>query len=593
MATRVYKYRLRPPTVGAHHVEDQMRAAHRYQHTLTTIERARRAAYVAARRRLVGDLDEAERVLETARSWVGFARDYVSLAHMDSRSKRTTPEMRARVSLLRDALKLAAARVSAIRAESKSDPELRREASDIDERAAIVRKAARATCGVYWGTYLLVEAAADQARRGKTDPAYRRIVSHGYLHEDDRMGDGSLGVQIQGGMPCISVMGSDNRIRIDPLPDDQWDTRSGRRRARTRVHLRVGSDGREPIWATWPMMMHRPLPRDGVIKTAAVTRRVRGTRIEWHLTITVQEPEPEQSPNPRVVAVHLGWRARPGGRIRIAMIADDDGRMEEMLLDDDDQWLAAKDRELRGLLDDTHNLCVRYVRAWLSTSPAVPDWWSGRTRALPHWRAHRNLVRLAEHWRDHRFAGDARIFAIVWHWRNRWRHLYQWATGCARRLDARRTEQRRVLAARLASEYGTIVMDSTDYAAIARRAPAEERDEEAAQASRHARRLASPGDMRATIEMAARKRGVSWRLADPAGLSTTCHACGGTCQYDAREHLHHACEHCGAVWDQDENAALNLLARERSGHTLDPATSRAPRKRSRFSRHDSDAEAAE
>ena len=44
-----------------------------------------------------------------------------------------------------------------------------------------------------------------------------------------------------------------------------------------------------------------------------------------------------------------------------------------------------------------------------------------------------------------------------------------------------------------------------------------------------------------------------------AGTTYLCHRCGQACGLD-RTRLYHVCESCGERWDQDVNAARNLLA---------------------------------
>lgn len=38
----------------------------------------------------------------------------------------------------------------------------------------------------------------------------------------------------------------------------------------------------------------------------------------------------------------------------------------------------------------------------------------------------------------------------------------------------------------------------------------------------------------------------------------TCHACGDVTRWDKAKYLSHACK-CGTFWDQDFNAAVNIL----------------------------------
>src|SRR3990167_3950328 len=126
----------------------------------------------------------------------------------------------------------------------------------VAEDTAGEQRRLRKTCGVYWGTYLLVEAAVLQARRAKEAPHF-----HAWS-----FGAGRIGVQLQGGLSVERLCaGTDQRLRLAPVPDD---SRAVSRRhdpargiGRSAVHVRVGIDERGgPGWATWQGGLPRPLP---------------------------------------------------------------------------------------------------------------------------------------------------------------------------------------------------------------------------------------------------------------------------------------------------------------------------------------------
>lgn len=125
---RVYKYGCLAPTTNKHLVFEQMRRAHRYRNFLTEIERERRIA---------------------VRAVIGDGKD--------------SPEERKRKKPILTA---------------------------IDERALLLRKGARATCGTFWGTYQLMEEADDRSRKALgifDDPRFIRWT-----------GDGVVSVQLTG-----------------------------------------------------------------------------------------------------------------------------------------------------------------------------------------------------------------------------------------------------------------------------------------------------------------------------------------------------------------------------------------------------------
>ena len=58
-----------------------------------------------------------------------------------------------------------------------------------------------------------------------------------------------------------------------------------------------------------------------------------------------------------------------------------------------------------------------------------------------------------------------------------------------------------------------------------------------------------------------RREGVEIRLVPAEYTTATCHVCGTAEVWDQAAHVMHRCGQCGALWDQDHNAAINLLAR--------------------------------
>src|SRR5262249_40129608 len=158
----------------------------------------------------------------------------------------------------------------------------------------------------------------------------------------------------QGGASVAEVSsGAHTRLRLGAPDERAWHDRSGgvprakgegrRTSMRTTLRMRIasGETGREPVWATWPMMMHRPIPKSAVIKSAVVALEKAGPRESWYVYITVDEtlvPKRRACGAGRV-AVAFGWRVRPDGAIRVAMVADGVHAEEEVTLVGD--WISS------------------------------------------------------------------------------------------------------------------------------------------------------------------------------------------------------------------------------------------------------------
>lgn len=252
--SKVFKYGCLAPIQGAKTVDEQMFLAHRYRNALTQIELERRQEC----RRLVGDMmPELEKAVADLSERLHGGREAIS----KGRKKGATPappETVEEVKALYGELKKARAKLKEEKTRVYADPNIKAQLAEIDGRAHESAKKARKDSGLYWGTYLAVEQGCDKARKSKMDPRFERFD-----------GSGHLAVQIQKGLPSEAVFGDDNRVRVDPVDPDAWNSpvRGVRRNlSKTKLWLRVASEGNDPVWAVLPMIMHRPLPANSRVK---------------------------------------------------------------------------------------------------------------------------------------------------------------------------------------------------------------------------------------------------------------------------------------------------------------------------------------
>jgi len=554
LPVRVYRYGLLAPTEGAAVVEDQMWRAHRYKNALVAHERARRSAFreICAQDTLVADLDASLALLQHR---IDEARKRMKAASARARKRVADPGGRALVARL-------AAEAKALRAERRAAVKgLRSPVKELveamQERAAVWAKAERAASGLYWGTYLAVEKAADQMCKSKSDPKFR-----GARPYSDQVGiDGLLAVQCQKGLAVAAIHGSDTRVRIAPMRPDAWSDRRMSTK-RTVLKFRVGSVGREPLWAEFPILMHRPLPADGRITWVHVQRRRVGTRFRWECLFTVEAATLEKpSRLPSVTAaVDFGWR-RTGDGLRIARAVTEDGDTEDLILPLSVVMRQRKPDDVRSIRDKHFDRMRPSLVAWLATHDH-PDWLARDLAHLELWRSTARLTRVAYRWCDRRFDGDEEIFEAVDSWRRQDRHLYQWEQSSrSKAVGARRAHYRNV-ASQWAKRYPRIVITSKlDLSETAKRPePGEIEDAEAAHVYR---KEAAAGEFRAALVQAVRSSGGTVVIVDvPA---QTCHACGGICDWDPSTTDHHTCEHCGVSWQCDDNMCQKLHAALASG----------------------------
>lgn len=541
--TRIYSYGAKPPHVGGDLVNDQMRLAHRYRNALVEVEHRRRAEVEAALRELSPDLVETDAALEAADRELEELRGKTARANAEARKRRATDEERAAIKAARERRSELYARRKELRAALFGSPEWEARKAEINARAVAEGKRLRAECGLYWGTYLAVEQSMRGARSG-APPRFHRFN-----------GDGKIAVQIQGGLSVDAALAcTDQRVRIE-----HDHARSTARRERVIVHLRVGSsgpNGREPVWASVRATLHRPIPRGASIKWVYLIRRRVACSHDWAVQFVLSSADGFDA-TPRIrsgaVALDLRWRLLPAG-LRVAYWVDDRGAKGEVVLPEADLARWPRSDSLRATRDDNFNAARGALVEWLREHrDALPDWLAERTQTLAQWRSPARLAALAIAWREARFDGDEAAFEPLEAWRKQDRHLYEWERHGLRKAVRWRDGLYRNLAARLRG-YARVVVEDTNWKDVQRRAEPEDLDDQAG--ARQWMRAASVGRLRALVEEACEGHVVR---VDAAWTTRTCHTCEQVCTFDGAAKLHHACEHCGALWDQCENAARNLL----------------------------------
>jgi len=306
--TRIYSYRCLPPIIEADRVEQQFQLGHQYRNALVEVERRLRDRLreVQLKDSIVGDL---LRCYEDADAAVSDAYDDLRAA----KSGVADPDLSAERDQLAIAKELRAAFAEELRAaKAERAEQLAPGYTAARTMAFTERKAARRGFierGLRTGTYDRVENSIKQAVKTTRRP----------LHFERYDGTGSIGTQLMEtssgvrssvdpsaagirGMTVSELLScQDPRLHLgrpgatDKHPRSEvaacWsgvDIKHGdyreawakafqlprnlrRHAARTYVDLRVGSNpDRSPIFARFPITLHRPLPKDAVVKWAYV-----------------------------------------------------------------------------------------------------------------------------------------------------------------------------------------------------------------------------------------------------------------------------------------------------------------------------------
>ena len=447
MTTRVYRFGCRPPTEGLAEVRAQLRAAREYRNDLVAIERGRRHALRAIDMSSPDVLD-AEAVVRAA-----------------TKSSRATA-------------------IAALRAARKH---ARAEHADDLARIAALDKSicrdARDLTSCFWGSYLDVEAAHRQARSApfyEDDAVTPSDPSFVYARADG-LAEGQVGIQIQSTKPLATAgawQAEDTRVRLEPAPAfaNELDQHGRPRNTRGRkaiLSLRVGSDGRAPVWARWPIWLDREVPDAAQWKWVRVSVRLHGPHERWSCEITVDDRAPTarslDASLTGAVAVEWCWDVLDGDVMRVAAWADTLGQSGEVLLPARIATGLHKASGIRSVRDMiTEEARPRISRAIVESRDHLPLWLARAGQWVAISKSSIRLHDLLRTWQDAMFDGARDAYDLLLTWAQRDSHLWEYETGMRRGAQGQRTDVYRVLARQWAGRYKRVLLSDQDLSREAR-----------------------------------------------------------------------------------------------------------------------------
>lgn len=450
-------------------------------------------------------------------------------------------------------------------------PEMRER---LNKRHAAAGKRARRESGLYWGTYLAVEQDAEEFSRGDA-PRFCGWT-----------GAGRLGVQVQKGMSVERLLsGADSRLRLLP---------GGHPKGRI-LWMRIGGVGRTPLWCRIPVTWHRDLPADARIKWCRLRRYLVGDRVRWQVIFSVTSQRDQDGDDPAAsrseCGIDVNYRVL-GGSQRVATAYGHDGRTYEL-------WLPPR---VIGALTECEQIASQRKLAFnaakarllaLLADPATPAAASvtallrAEAATLAQWKSERRLSQWVAGWE--RLGGCPR-------WLSNWKRTEDQEHDRVSQLRAQALGQRqdvyRCWAAMLARRYKIAYLERLDLRAGFHGITGTSDDVEAHTPQRRRANWACVSSLRQML--CERMLGV---VVPAAKTTTQCHACGQDTEIDGRRQVVYTCEHCGAEWDQDENAARNILERGRAFRATrealgeDGQTTWTGRRKKRVSRSERNAQA--
>lgn len=568
--SRIFRFQARLPTAGLEVIEEQLTLAHRYRNALVALERRRRAMVHHALVQAMPTGVAWEATVAMLEAMLESHRDVLARQHAKKRRREISAEAKAIAAILKQALREARGHHRALRrlaagkgldADDHTHQMLHhcqltaQDASEalhqVDEAIHAERKRLRANCGLYWGNYLAVEQGMQAARSGPP-PRFRRY---------DRQG--KLAVQIQHGMSPEELHSlQDPRLQLEaPKVDDLG--RIYRRHRRVLCRFRIGSVGREPLWAELPVIMTRPLPYDSRVKWAYLKRERVATHLYWYLELVLSRdkgwPKPDAAQT-GIVGIDPGYRRRPHG-LRVMYWLGDDHQGSELVLPE--EWLQKWSWvfELAALRKRRMNAIVADLVRWVKDH-GRPAWWPEDTRTLARWCSPAQLAALTLQWRREHADEAPDMLARLEAWRKMDKRQYEEQEHLRRHLIDARDDLYRKTALALRRRYQTAVIEDTDWEALARREEAEEVRRLPAIVGRY-RQIAAPSRLTQILREA-----FAEVLDAPSGYSTQrCSICGrlmgitrrdGTYVPPDNASLEIRCPWDHTLHDQDANAARNF-----------------------------------
>jgi hypothetical protein len=544
MRTIVWEYGIQQPTEGRVEVSQQIWLGHQYYNDLIKEEHGRRVAIIQAQD-AIAEIAAARLVFYKARE----AHEALKKKKDDAKeNKHLSPPSKE---------ELAAADKARAKAKEKLNEEIKKENDvlkpiykEIDKDYEVIFKKLYnkySSMGLYWGNLLHIRQSFDQARKPPKNLPKKHSKKPRPWHERPKFRSwppgcppqGIVATQYQGGMAAEKIFEKGTLVQVEPLHPDAFNENLGRGERRklqyATLRMRVASENRKPVWASWPMYMHRPFPEGAIVKWIKVIRTPWNQRwqFRWKVQFTLEVPETVEKRGRRIVAVNAGWRRIGDDELRVATWVDDAGEVGELRLGYQFRGRLEKANRIQGYRDKNRD---KIKKVLLDAGVKCEKWLSKQ-------RFH-NLLKTGQ------LEGDA--LAALEKWAFRDKHLFWYERGLRRGARNYRREQYRLLARDLVKKYDYIVIENYDLRDIV-----EDPDREKQAA--HQRVEGAPSTFRLIAQSAASSRGVTVIEGKSKQATQRCHLCGYDSPWNAAPKIMHTCAGCGETWDQDVNNAKNMI----------------------------------
>lgn len=375
----------------------------------------------------------------------------------------------------------------------------------------------------------------------------------------------------RGGLRVPSLFGDRAwRFRLEPVSEGAY---QGKTRRHTNARLTGGTFGlSKDVQVGFTTVLHRPLPSNALIKGVTWLGELHAIKgWQWAVAISLETKRVlNNRPYLPAAAIDLGWRMM-GDYVRIGMLADSDGNIVELRFPLEAStyhsrrhgivsgWrdLLAVDRKISLLVEEVKTkVCVHLAMLEKPMTEQIKAIAGGLAKARQG-----GLVRLLRALQEQQFCTSVQSDLTAWLVENdRMRSV---RSALQDRLIHRRQWLYRNLSAFLARRYGVIAIEGD--LRIKDMIEDEQGPQEYALSYSHRyHHWAAVAELKADIEQATVKYGSQLIKAEAAWSTRTCHICREQAEGGAAREL--TCPR-GHRWDQDVNAAINLLGTLTKGHT--------------------------
>jgi hypothetical protein len=322
----------------------------------------------------------------------------------------------------------------------------------------------------------------------------------------------------------------------------------GRKRTLRFTVATLGKKRDDKILASFPMVMHRPLPPDAMVKLARlVTKRV-GVSLRYEVHIVVETSgQPVLKQGNLSAAINMGWRITETG-LRVAAVRFSDGTEEVLELPA--EWMLSFDymEDLESSVRRAAVADMPQIMPELELAPVSLRQHVERIKANPGTAL--GLRSLGERW-----SREAALSPQLQTWYQANRRKFDEAAHLRKSLLARRAAIYRNFVAAIAPRVSTIAIEQLDLSMLANR---QKNDNTwIVEQRRGHRQRAAISTLRAFFAESERAGRFEVRRIAAPYLSQECHFCGTRNVLGSP--LMVTCTGCGSQWDQDFNNAANLL----------------------------------